>query len=150
MKSRFIPLVAMAVVTLALAAPAAALDEETFSPRQCANILSGGGQTFEDAASGSYDMTFALQADGRCGGMVFTLYIYDEDCTTVPAEPIAILTQRGTSASGSVAFAANDIDPDGYVYVYATSSFGGTVYDRAPDSGCIDVTPFSPGGGKFN
>lgn len=148
MNRRLIPLIAAAALSMLAAVPVAGEDNETFSPRQCVDILSGGGQLWPDGST--YDLTFALQVDGRCGGALFTLNVFDEDCTTVTAVPLATLTTRGTSATGNVAFAADNVDPDGEVWVYATSSFGGTVYDTAPDAGCIVVDAFPPAGGKFN
>jgi hypothetical protein len=121
----------------------------------CADITGGGGQLLEAAPdTGPYDLTFGLSTFDRCGGVLFTLYVFDTEaaCETPGSTPIATLEARGTDATNQVAFFATDVSPDDSVWVYATSSRGKTVFDTAPDTvdGCVEVTDDPPLPGKMN
>jgi hypothetical protein len=152
MKQLLIPLVAVAMLALGLAVPSVA-SGETFK-KQCADIESGGGQTFFNGTS--YDLSFALQTPSKCNGVLYTLYIYDNelDCSTLAigeiGTPEATLSVKGADLApdgihGQVVYSAPGVDDDGVVWVFATSSQSKTAYDRAPDTGCTDYDTNSPG-----
>ena len=149
MNRRFIPLVAAAALTLSLAGAVSAVENETWRP-PCADITSGGGGTSLNTTTGGYDVSVSLQTAGRCGGVTYTLYVYDTlaDCLA-GTNSLAALSTRGTNALGQAVIAGDSGDTDEFVYVYATSSLGGKTLDRAPDTGCIELSTFPPAG-QFN
>jgi hypothetical protein len=155
MKRKVIPLLVLAMLALGLAVPSVA-SGETFK-KQCADIESGGGQTFLNG-SGTYDLSFALQTPSKCGGIVFTLYVYanETDCSGLAigevGAPEATLSVKGASLSadqvhGQVVYSAPGVDADGVVWVFATSTQGNHIIDRAPDAGCTDYDTNAPGKG---
>lgn len=156
MHRRLIRFVAAAALTLTVAGTVVA-QEVVKNP--CQDFQSGGGQLFFDPATNRYDFNFSAQTGGRCGGTVYTIYVFDTeaDClafrggsTTVA--PLAVLTERGTSRTGQVAFIEPGLSSDNLVYVFGTSSQGRTIYDDAPDlvDGCQEVNDLSQSGGKWH
>lgn len=152
MNWRIIPLLAVAMLVMGLAVPSVA-GGETFK-KQCADIESGGGQTFFNGTS--YDLSFALQTPSKCGGVVYSLYVYDNqaDCSTLAigeiGTPEATLSVKGASIApdgihGQVVYSAPNVDDDGVVWVFATSVQGSHIVDRAPDTGCTDYDTNAPG-----
>ena len=149
MRKRIIPLIAAAALTVSLTGAVSAVENEDWRP-PCADITSGGGVTSLNTTTGSYDVSVNLQTAGRCGGVTYTLYVYDTlaDCES-GANLLTTLSTRGTNALGQAVIAGDSGDTDEFVYVYATSSLGGKTLDRAPDTGCIELSTFPPAG-QFN
>jgi hypothetical protein len=145
-KSRFIPLIAAASLTLVLAGPVSADPNEVVRPG-CGNIISGG------AEFSSTTDTFRVFTEARCGGVVYTLYVFDS-----PGDTTAdVFTTRGTATFqdefGNVFHFAEFTfaDADDTICVVAESSLGGRILDRAPDSGpCTEFTASAGGAGQFN
>lgn len=151
MNRRLIPLIAAAALTLSLAGAVSAVENETWRPT-CADIVEGSGQTFFDTTTNTYHVTIGLTTAGRCGGVTYTLYVYDElaDCLA-ETSLLTALSTRGTNANGQLAIAGDTGETDeGNVFVYVTSSLGNMTLDRAPDTGCNDLSTASGAGGKFN
>ena len=156
MKKRLIALTAAATMAISIAGAVAGVEGEIYK-KQCADIENSGGKTLADGAS-NFDLTFSLQTPSRCGGVLYTIYVYDDfaDCPTgldLGGDPSATLSQRGTTdvtteGVGIVAFFADNVDDDGQVWVVATSSQGNSFYDRAPDTACLDWDTNDPGKGS--
>lgn len=127
----------------------------------CADITGGGGQLILDEATGRYDFTFNLTTPNRCGGMVYTLYVYDTETACLAARtggtsaPLATLVERGAGATsegtGQVVYNADSLSADTSTWVFATTSKGKATYDVAPDEGegCVEVGVDPPSSGKF-
>ncbi|MBA2557343.1 MAG: hypothetical protein H0V12_08395 [Chloroflexi bacterium] len=118
--------------------PAAALhgwrpwESDTAGPA-CTDFLDGTG--FYDGSV----VNFRMEANARsCRHITYTLFIVDEidDSTPIASQRIAgngrdrFLFYLGLDAS------ANDDDT---VCVYARTSLGTRTFDRAPDSGCVEL-----------
>ena len=147
MYRRVISLAISAAVVLTIAVPGVVSGEEFRRP--CADITDGGGGTLPTSSTTSWDFEFSLQTAEPCGGMIYTLYIFDTEERCAAGRPLAVLEVRGSSPTtesfGQVAFFFSDVDDDDTVWVYATSSQGRTVFDRANDTGCTDYddNPFA-------
>lgn len=152
----------LAALALAVSVAGSVSAEDTTYKVACADITGGGGQLILDEASGRYDFGFNLTTPARCGGMVYTLYVFDTeaDCLAARAPgatstPLATLVERGADATsegtGQVVFEAASLSADADVWVYGTSSKGKVTYDVAPDEGegCVEVGVDPPSGGKF-
>ena len=153
MKKRLIPLVTAAALALSVAGSAAGVDNETYK-KPCADILMGSGGTIADptGSTTNFDLNFSLRTPSRCGGVLYTLYVYDDEADCSAGSPEVTLTQRGTTdvnaeGQGIVAFFGDNVDDDGTVWVVATSAQGNATYDRAPDVGCLDFDTSFPGKG---
>lgn len=128
----------------------------------CADITGGGGMLILDEATGRYDFTFNLTTPNRCGGMVYTLYVFDTETICVAARTagnnsaaLATLVERGARADseglGQVVFGADSLSADTSTWVFATTSKGKATHDVAPDEGegCVEVGVDPPSPGKF-
>ncbi len=156
MKQRLIIVLTAATLAISFAAPMVVSADHEVTDRPCEEIESGSGQTFADGTN-NYDATAALQTSAKCGRIVFTLYIYEAetDCSALTGTnigtPLAIETTHrmssNTEGKGLVSFFANNVDDDGIVGAFVTSSFRGAVFDRAPDTGCIELSTSPPAGG---
>jgi hypothetical protein len=155
MKRRLFAIGAGAAMAVALVGAVSADHGGDVEKPLCADIMSGSGQLLSDApGTDPYDLTFALQTADRCGGVVYTLYVFatEADCESATGTPLATLTQRGTDPNSNVVFDAADVSTTDSVWVRATSSRGKTTFDQAPDpvDGCLEVTDDPPAGGKMN
>jgi hypothetical protein len=121
---------AAAVAVGALAPGAgAALSGDVLGPA-CADIVGGGFGIAGGTLSGS-----ARTAEPACGFITYTLYVDGQPVATGTPNPIV-----DTVVGFSSAFAGSS------GCVYATSSVGNHVFDRAPDSGCVTVEEGGSGG----
>jgi hypothetical protein len=126
-------------LALAVLAPTAAADD--VRGPACADIT-GGGFVFDGSAvTGS-----ARLKAPACTHVIYTLYVLDSPGDT---EPLASGTGTPTE-TGSVLFNVPATDGDGVVCVYAETSIGRHVFDRAPNTGCVEVTSASGGQEGFN
>lgn len=147
MKTRLIPLIAAAALTLSFAGPTAALPGDDAAGPPCANIT-GGAAVF--SGTGPYTVTFTLETEARCGGVSYTIYVWDSFAAQSAGDPaLLVLTERGTTAVSTVAYTFQNAD--NLVCVYAESSIGGKVLDRAFDNGeCNEYLAGGTPAGQFN
>lgn len=150
---RLIALLAVgAAVAAAFAASSVAVGDTKGPP--CANIVFGDGSyTYFEAdgetpvAQPSLDFRVDLAAPS-CAAVTYTLYIYDSTGALVDT-----LTVSGVRGQPSISFdytfeTTADADAAGLCLV-GTTSLGKHVADRAPDQGCVPLTPGSGGGVGF-
>ena len=111
------------------AAPASAVGDVK-GPR-CADITDGAG--FYNGTSVNLRLTLAAPS---CRAVTYTLYVLNADGTT------ELATAEATRTDGTFVFFDNVASntTDSTVCVYATTSVGRHVFDRAPDSGCVPLT----------
>ncbi len=119
--------------TIITAAPAAAAptDSDVRGPR-CADIVDGAG--FYDGTTVFFRITLAASG---CRQVTYNLYVLDEAGSTTV---LASSAQRGDGTSTQLFYAVPVTDDDSTVCVYATTTIGRKVFDRAPDDGCADLT----------
>lgn len=136
---------AAAVLTTAgiAAATAAALPDD--NRKACADIVDG-NFTYRVEGKVGGSVTTAVAA---CKGARFTLYVLEESTDTTP-----IATAEGTQSGAPTVVlfetaALTTVDNDVCVYVEAQN--GKPNFDRAPDTGCVElVKEGSPGGSGMN
>ena len=158
---RLLSLLAAAALALSMVGTVSAEDDVDYK-FPCADITGGGGQLIFDEATGRYDFGFNLTTSTRCGGMVYTMYVFDTEamCTEArtaddTSSALATLVQRGADATsegtGQVVFDADSLSSDTSTWVFATTSKGNASFDVAPDAGegCVEVGVDPPSSGKF-
>ena len=161
MKRLLLSLLAASALALSMAAVVSAEEGVTYK-FPCADVTGGGGTLILDEASGRYDFGFNLTTPERCGGVVYTLYVFDTEEICVAARTagnnsaaLATLVERGASADseglGQVVFEADSLSADTSTWVFATTSKGKVTFDVAPDAGdgCVEVGVDPPSSGKF-
>ena len=163
MKKPLLSLLAASAIALSMVGTVAA-EEGVIYKFACADITGGGGQLVdeEEPATAPYDFGFNLTTSTKCGGMVYTLYVFDTETSCIAARDandtsaaLATLTERGadstTEGTGQVVFEAADLSADTSTWVFATTSKGMTIFDVAPDvgEGCVEVGVDPPSAGKF-
>jgi hypothetical protein len=161
MKRLLLSVLAAAALTLSVVGTVSAEDGVIYK-FPCADITGGGGQLIFDEATGKYDFGFNLTTSTRCGGMVYTMYVFDTEfaCTEArtaddTSAALVALVERGadatTEGTGQVVFEADSFSADTSTWVFATTSKGNTVFDVAPDvgEGCVEVGVDPPSSGKF-
>jgi hypothetical protein len=154
----------LGATALALSMAGTVVAEDVIYKTPCADITGGGGQlTDEDVpATAPYDFGFNLTTIERCGGMVYTMHVFDteEACNTAhgtgnTSGALATLVHRGADATpegtGQVVFLAADLSADTSTWVFATTTRGKAAFDIAPDAGegCVEVGVDPPAAGKF-
>jgi hypothetical protein len=156
MHRRLIRFVAATALTFTVAGTVVA-QEVVKNP--CQDMTGGGGSVVLDLATGRYDFGFNIQTAGRCGGTLYTLYVFatEADCLAYRADsttatPLAVLKERGTDVNASVPFLEPGLSAVVPLYVFGTSSQGRTTYDEAPnvEDGCEAVTIDPPSSGKWH
>ena len=163
MKRALLSLIAASALALSMAGIAAA-EEGVVYKFACADITGGGGQLVDedDPATAPYDFGFNLTTSTKCGGMVYTMYVFDTEEACVAAREandtstaLATLTEKGadatTEGTGQVVFEAADLSLDTSTWVFATTGKGSATFDVAPDigEGCAEVGIDPPSPGKF-
>jgi len=108
----------------------------------CANISAGFLYTAE-----ATEVRADLQTPvASCTFVTYTLYVESSPAT----EPVSVMGD-GTADLGDagdlIRLSASVNDSDQMICVYATSSIGTHVIDRAPNDGCVPLTPGGTGGG---
>lgn len=99
---------------------------------ECADISGGSGSYDAEAATALVQVT---TAERTCGPVI--LFVFDDAAMT--GQPMVL---RGTARGDTTTEFVIDVsaDNDGAVCVFAV-----TREDRAPNSGCMEVTEFPPG-----
>lgn len=144
MRKTFVGLVAAALAAVVVTvAPAVGAPSES-GPR-CADITAAGGLTYSGGTmSGSY-----LVGAPACKQITYVLVVESTVGTTTTTTELI-----GTPSSGNpnlILFSGSIADDDGIVCVSGeTRTNGGKVFDRAPDTGCVQVSSGSGGVGGFN
>ena len=113
----------------------------------CADIVRAWGRYISPDESGKGTLTTGLTMAGpSCKGMTYTIYALDDrGDDTVLATRSVRGNKDATVPFGDVAVA--DDDPE--VCVYATTSAGAHVFDRAPAEGCAVPETLPPGPGPL-
>ena len=163
MKRLLLSLLAASVIALSMGGTVSA-EEGVIYKFACADITGGGGQLVDEnePATAPYDFGFNLTTSTKCGGMVYTMYVFDTEAACIAARDtndtstaLATLTEKGAAATtegtGQVVFEAADLSADSSSWVFATTSKGMTTFDVAPDAGegCVEVGVDPPSSGKF-
>lgn len=142
---------AFPLIALALLGPAGwatAADDDVRGPR-CADITSSSWLYSGDGATATVDL---FVASASCPSVSYTLVVQDSLSVT------AIVATEPARGDGDAFFAdGTDFvtltaeipvdDRDGAVCLYATTSVGRHVFDRARDAGCLPLIPNGTGGG---
>lgn len=131
--------------TLLTGAPAGAAGDVNGPP--CADITNGGG-TWDGAT-----LTFAVDLSApACRAVTYTLYASttDPDSTSATFLSTTQYVANGNRVTFSLPVEDDDstaecTDP---LYVYATTSTRGRVFDRAPDTGYVQVADSGAGCGS--
>jgi hypothetical protein len=136
-----LPLLALAVVLPAALATAA---DDVNGPA-CANIVDTDWGYSGDGTTAT--VTFFLDT-ASCPSFSYALFVQDSPTTTTV---VASNSERGdgiadeTSGPGTDSVTVNAMVPpagrDGNVCLYATTSVGRHVFDRAPDASCVELIP---------
>ena len=144
----------VALATLVFAGLGSAAPDENVKPR-CADIIGGSGGYFPGEPP-EVEFTVRL-AEPSCSNVAYTIVVLDDATNTTP---LATATQQGDGTSTSLLFTINEVaNDDDTICVYATTSKAkknggvkeGKLYDRAPDTGCLEITAgVGPGGSDFN
>ena len=103
----------------------------------------------------TYDFGFNLTTPNRCGGMVYTLYVFDTEAACVAARTagntsaaLATLVERGADATPARESRPGrlrgrlDLSADTSTWVFATTSKGKATFDVAPDRRVRAVSRF--------
>lgn len=131
-----------ALLLLGLGVPATAARPEATGPA-CADIDDGFGYTADQDGNGSWTLTFELVPIApSCAKVTYTVYVLESGTDLTP---LASQSMPGNGTT-SLIYTFLDVDNDDTVCVYATTGIGGAIFDRAPDSGCMEVSPSSAGG----
>lgn len=106
---------------------------------------SGSGQESRAAYFDNEVTAKLFLAEPSCRKAVYTLYVLDTS-----GEIIALQRVRNVSGEAFLEFELKGVaTDDNEVCVYATTTIGKTLYDRAPDEGCVTLfQDGSPGSGS--
>jgi hypothetical protein len=140
-RSLILPLVGAALALSVFAAGAAAFGDGDVNGPACRDIASG--NLGYDATS-SFGGSISVNAPA-CKNVTYTAVVQSQvgsttTTTSIVGNPVADLT--------TILFDPTTIaDDDGTICVYVTSSTGGHVVDRGPDTGCINIVRDTGSGG---
>lgn len=126
-------LVAAGLLLLAIAVPASAAKPEASGP-SCADIVDGTASYVTEDGSRIVPASLTTAAPS-CGNVTYTLYV-------LTADGSAQLTSASRNGDGSteLGLMATVSGDHTTVCVYVTSSSpGGKVFDRGPDTGCVTL-----------
>jgi hypothetical protein len=135
-----LPLVAAALALSAFASGAAAFGTGDSKGPACLDIVGG---NFAYYATNEFSGSISVAAPA-CNFATYTLVVVSQVGATPTTTPIV-----GTVAGDgtTILFDSTIADDDGTICAYVTSAIGGHVFDRGPDSGCIDFVREGGGGG---
>jgi hypothetical protein len=141
-------IVLLGIVALALAiglpSVARAAENDVNGPA-CADIVSGDGSY---SLAGDVTVNLGLAAPS-CSFVTYTVYVLDGSCTNL----VTSTSMKGDGTSSLLTLIANvNTAANPAVCIYATTSVGPHVFDRAPDSGYpppMNVNS-GPGFGSFD
>jgi hypothetical protein len=146
-------LLVISVVALALAATAAsapAAVDDVNGPA-CADITDTSWLYSADGSTATVDIELGTAS---CPSVTYTLWVVDSAADSTPVSS-ASMRGDGTALSPgldvvTVQAGVPAADQDGEVCLYATTSVGRHVFDRAPDSdlspNCVELIPGGSGG----
>jgi hypothetical protein len=139
-----IPVIALALAVTAASAPAAIDDVK--GPA-CADITDTSWLYSTDGATATVEI---LLGTASCPSVSYTLWVVD---SAAESTPVSSASKRGDGAAlgegldvVTVEAAVPPDDRDGEVCLYATTSIGRHVFDRAPDADCLELVPGGTGG----
>lgn len=140
-------LLSASAVVLGIALPAAGATPtgDVKGPR-CADVLGGHADYLSrDKIGPSVSATITLE-QRTCLHLDYTLFVFG---SSTDGTPVTTVVLRGDARQGSVLeFGPVPVaDGDGVVCVFVTTSNGGHVFDRAPDTGCVTLTLDNGAGG---
>jgi hypothetical protein len=144
---------ALPVLVIAMLAAAGVAVADDVNGPKCADITSSSWLYSGDGTTASVDLILAAAS---CPSISYTLFAQDS-----AADETAVGTPKSARGDGSAlpdgtgfVSLTMDIpegDRDGEVCLYATTSVGPHVFDRAPDAdlspNCVELTPGGTGGG---
>lgn len=143
-KLLLIPVVALALVATAASAPAAIDD---VNGPACADITDTSWLYSTDGATATVDIELGTAS---CPTVSYTLWVVD---SATDSTAVSSASMRGDGAALSPGLDVVTVqagvplaDQDGVVCLYATTSIGRHVFDRAPDVSCVELTPGGTGG----
>jgi hypothetical protein len=143
-KLLLIPVVALALVATAASAPAAIDD---VNGPACADITDTSWLYSTDGATATVDIELGTAS---CPTVSYTLWVVD---SATDSTAVSSASMRGDGAALSPGLDVVTVqagvplaDQDGVVCLYATTSIGRHVFDRAPDASCVELTPGGTGG----
>ena len=154
MARRVVAAIALAALMAVPATAVAGPGGDVRGPR-CADIVPDNPEAVSEAGyDGETQQVDAIMATAgpSCRFITYTLYVLDE---AGDSTPIATMSVRGDGTNSYVTFFGVDVseNDDTIVCVYVTTSVGRGrhVFDRAPDTGCIELSSagISPGGSNW-
>jgi hypothetical protein len=131
-------IIVLGIAALALAMVVPSLASADVKGPQCNDIVGGSG-TY--GATGQLNFTLEL-AEAACKQFNYTYFVQLADGTVVELAPHA------QTPDGMILAYQGQIDPaaNETICVWATSSAGNHVFDRAPDTGCFTIARSSSPG----
>jgi hypothetical protein len=127
--------VAVAALSTAVAGAAPSPTSDVNGPT-CADVTDGAG--VYNGTAVNLRLTLAAPP---CRSVMYTLYVLSADGTTL----LGSSSQTQPTADPTrITFNVPVSDGSTTVCVYATTSIGGHVFDRAPDTGCIQLVVDGP------
>jgi hypothetical protein len=143
-----IPVVALALAAMAGSAPAAVNDVK--GPA-CADITDTSWLYSADGATATVDIELGTAS---CPRVSYTLWVVDSAADSTPVSSASVPGDGTELAPGldvvTVQAGVPAADQDGEVCLYATTSVGRHVFDRAPDAdltpNCVELIPGGSGG----
>jgi hypothetical protein len=143
-----IPVVALALAAMAGSAPAAVDDVK--GPA-CADITDTSWLYSTDGATATVDIELGTAS---CPSVSYTLWVVDSATDSTPVSSASVRGDGVALSPGldvvTVQAGVPATDQDGEVCLYATTSVGRHVFDRAPDAdltpNCVELIPGGSGG----
>jgi hypothetical protein len=143
-----IPVVALALAAMAGSAPAAVDD---VNGPACADITDTSWLYSADGSPATVDIELGTAS---CPSVSYTLWVVDSATDSTPVSSASVRGDGVALAPGlDVVTVQADVpaaDQDGEVCLYATTSVGRHVFDRAPDAdltpNCVELIPGGSGG----
>ena len=147
-KLLLIPVVALALA--AMAASALAADDDVKGPA-CADITDTSWLYSSDGGTATVDIELGTAS---CPIVSYTLWVVDSAADSTPVSSASVPGDGTALAPGldvvTVQAGVPSADQDGVICLYATTSIGRHVFDRAPDAdldpNCVELTPGGTGG----
>jgi hypothetical protein len=141
---------ALPVLVIAMLAVAGVAVADDVNGPKCADITSSSWIYSGDGTTATVDL---ILATASCPSFSYTLFA--QDSLAVASSVGTPESARGDGAAlpdgtGFISLTMDipEVDRDGEVCLYATTSVGPHVFDRAPNSGCIELVPGGTAGGS--
>jgi hypothetical protein len=139
-----IPVVALALAATAASAPAAV--DDVRGPA-CADITDTSWFYSADGTPAIVDIELGTAS---CPRVSYTLWVVESAADSTPVTSASVPGDRTELSPGfdvvPIEAVVPSADRDGVVCLYATTSIGRHVFDRAPDAGCVELVPGGQGG----